>query len=187
MPRRTKAETVARLKDKIGKASALYLLDFTKLGANDFNALRRRLGETKAGVSVVKNRLARRALTECGAASEMAQVLTGPTSMVFAGEDPVGPARTLRELMKRMAALKVKGTYLDQVFYPADRFDFIASLPTKRELQAEVVGVLQGPVLGLTFGLEGLLRELLYVLEQVGESARAPLNSEAPSADGGVA
>jgi len=167
MPKQVKVDAVAGLKDGIEKASALYFIDFTRLAANDFNALRRKLGESKVAVRVVKNRLALRALTESGVPAEIEKLLTGPTSLVFAGDDPVAPARTIREQMRKMVALKVKGAYLDHVLYAADRFDFIAALPTKTELRGQVVGVLDGPISGLVMSLDGLLSELVWVLDQV--------------------
>jgi large subunit ribosomal protein L10 len=183
MPKQVKVDAVAGLKDKIGKASALYFIDFTKLAANDFNALRRKLGESKVRVRVVKNRLALRALTESGVPAGIEKLLTGPTSLVFAGDDPVAPARTIREQMKKMAALKVKGAYLDRVLYQADRFDFIAGLPTKNELRSEVIGVLQGPIWGLVTSLDGLLSELVWVLDQVKDRpAPAATAAEQPAA-----
>jgi large subunit ribosomal protein L10 len=182
MPKQVKVDAVAGLKDKIGKASALYFIDFTKLAANDFNTLRRKLGESKVTVRVVKNRLALRALTESGVPADIEKLLTGPTSLVFAVDDPVAPARTIREQMRKMAALKVKGAYLDHVLYAADRFDFIAGLPTKNELRGEVVGVLQGPIYGLVMTLDGLLSEFVWVLDQVKDRPRdtAPA-AEAPA------
>jgi large subunit ribosomal protein L10 len=96
MPKQVKIDAVAGLKDKIGEASALYFIDFTKLAANDFNALRRKLGELKVTVRVVKNRLALRALTESGVPADIDKLLIGPTSLVFAIDDPVAPARTIR-------------------------------------------------------------------------------------------
>jgi len=183
MPKQAKVDAVAGLKEKIGRASALYFIDFTKLAANDFNALRRRLGESKVAVQVVKNRLALRALTESGVTADIEKFLTGPTSLVFAGDDPVAPARAIREQMRKMTALKVKGAYLDRVLYPADRFDFIAALPTKTELRCEVVGVLQGSIWGLVMSLDGLLSELVWVLDQVKDRPPAATPAaEAPAA-----
>jgi large subunit ribosomal protein L10 len=182
MPKQVKVDAVAALKDKVGKASALYFIDFTKLAANDFNTLRRKLGESKVAVRVVKNRLALRALTESGVPADIEKLLTGPTSLVFAGDDPVAPARTIREQMRKMAALKVKGAYLDRVLYQADRFDFIAALPTKTELRGQVVGVLEGPIWGLVMTLDGLLSELVWVLDQVKDRPAAPAPVPAPEA-----
>jgi large subunit ribosomal protein L10 len=172
MPKQEKIDAVAELKDRIGRASALYFVDFTKVRANDFNTLRRRLGEAKAPVRVVKNRLALRALTETGTSSDIGPMLKGPTSVVFAGEDPVAPARVLKEHMKKNAALRVKGACLDGVIYGADRFDFLAGLPTKQELRAQVVGVLQSPIYELVMSLDGLLSEFVWVLDQVKDRPR---------------
>lgn len=167
MPKQAKIDAVSELKDRIAAATALYFVDFTKVPANDFNALRRRLGEVSAPVRVVKNRLALRALTESGTPAEIEAILKGPTSMVFAGEDPVAPARIIREVMRKLAALKVKGAYLDRNLYQAESFEFLAALPTKFELRGQVVGVLEAPIAELVFGLEGLISDLVYVLDQV--------------------
>ena len=131
---------------------------------------------------MVKNRLALRALIESGVPADIEKLLTGPTSLVFAGDDPVAPARTIREQMKKMAALKVKGAYLDRVLYLADRFDFIAALPTKNELRGEVVGVLQGPIWGLVMSLDGLLSEFVWVLDQVKDRPAAAPPAAVPEA-----
>jgi large subunit ribosomal protein L10 len=183
MPKQEKVDTIAELKDRIAAASALYFIDFTKVTANDFNALRRKLG---VPVRVVKNRLALRALTESGTPAEVEAILKGPTSVVFAGEDPVAPARTIREAAKKSTALKVKGAYLDRTLYGADRFEFLASLPTKIELRSELVGVLQSPISELVYGLEWLLNDLVFVLDQIkdrtAEAAAAPAGAEAAPA-----
>lgn len=183
MPKQEKIEAIARLKEQIASASALYFLDFTKVTANDFNALRRRLG---VPVRVVKNRLALRALTESGTPPAVEAMLKGPTSLVFAGEDPVAPARTIREAVKKGDGLRFKGAFLDGTLFGADRFEFLASLPTKHELRAEVVGVLESPIAELVFGLESLIGDLVFVLDQVrervGESAATAEPATAPAA-----
>lgn len=167
MPKQEKIDSVAELKDRIAGSSALYFVDFTKVTANDFNALRRKLGELNVRVRVVKNRLALRALTESGSPAGIESLLKGPTSIVFAAEDPIAPARTIRDAAKKNADLKVKGAYLDKALYAAERFDFIAGLPTKHELRGQLVGVLEGPIWEFVLGLESLLNDLVYVLDQI--------------------
>jgi|WetSurMetagenome_2_1015567.scaffolds.fasta_scaffold31349_3 large subunit ribosomal protein L10 len=180
MPKQEKIDSVADLKDRIASSSALYFVDFAKVTANDFNALRRKLGELNVRVRVVKNRLALRALTESGTPAEVEALLKGPTSIVFAAEDPIAPARTIRDAAKKNAALKVKGAYLDRAIYLADRFDFIAGLPTKHELRGQLVGVLEGPIWEFVLGLESLLNDLVYVLDQVKDR---PMPATEPTAE----
>jgi len=178
MPKQEKIDAVAELKERIAQASALYFIDFSKVKANDFNALRRRLGELKVAMRVVKNRLALRALTESGTAEEIGSLLKGPTSVVFAGEDPVAPARLVRDAARKLEAIKVKGAYFDRTIYGAAQFDFLAGLPTKHELLGQLVGTLEGPIWEFVLGLDGLLSELVWVLDQVkdlpGDKAQPP-------------
>ena len=167
MPTQQKIDSVAELKALAEKASALYFIDFTKVGANDINAFRRRLDELKVAVQVVKNRLAARAFTESGVPAKVEDILVGPTSVVFAAEDPVAPARLIKDVQRKLTALKVKGAYLEGVIYAAEQFEYLAALPTKADLRAQVVGILQGPISGLVFSLDGLLSELVWTLDQI--------------------
>ncbi|OYD14668.1 50S ribosomal protein L10 [candidate division WOR-3 bacterium JGI_Cruoil_03_51_56] len=167
MPKEEKAEKVARLKEQVSQASAFYFLDFTKVGANEFNTLRRSLRKAGATIKVVKNRLALRALDQSGFGNEVADFLHGPTSLVLAAQDPIAPARIIKEMAGKLRALKVKGAYVDDAVYPAEQFGFLASLPTKDELRGQVVGTLASPVWELASGLERITSEFVYVLDQL--------------------
>lgn len=181
MPNEVKAKEIAALRERAQAASALYFVDFSGVTAIDIGGLRRLLREQKVTMRVVKNTLALRALTEAGVASAVEKVLRGPTSVVFAADDPVAPARLLKEATVRLKALKVKGAWFDGTVYPADRFDFLASLPGKQDLRAELVGVLQGPISELVFVLDGLLPELVRVLDGVKDKKAAELAPDAPA------
>jgi large subunit ribosomal protein L10 len=49
----------------------------------------------------------------------------------------------------------------------------LANLPTKKELYAMVVGRLQGPIYGMVFALNGILRKLVYVLNAIEEKKKS--------------
>jgi ribosomal protein L10 len=167
MPKEEKIKFIEELKNKIRSATALYFLDFTGLSANDFNDFRQNARQRKMLVKVVKNQLAFRALRECGVPEQIADLLRGPTTMVFAEEDPVAPARFVKEVGKRLANLKFKGAFLENVIYTPEKFDLLATLPTKDELRAELVGVLSGSISGVVGVLEGLLSELAWIIDEL--------------------
>jgi large subunit ribosomal protein L10 len=178
MPSDKKIKEVAALRELVEQASAFYFLDFTGVGVNDFNTTRRRLRDAGAQVRVVKNRLALLAFTESGVSEEVEQFLRGATSVVLTGEDIVTPVRVIKDITRKLEALKFKGAYLDKVFYTAEQFAYLASLPTKSELRVQVVGVLQAPIWELALGLEGLMNEFVFVLDQIKEcQADAPAGS----------
>ncbi|HDQ99464.1 MAG TPA: 50S ribosomal protein L10 [candidate division WOR-3 bacterium] len=169
MPSAKKEKEVAALTELVRGATGYYFLDFTGVAANDFNMARRQLRTAGASIRVVKNRLAFRALVESGIGEEVAEYLKGPTSVVVVREDAIVPARVLKEIARKLTALKVKGAYVEETFFDADRFDFLASLPTKDDLRGQLVGVLSAPIWELANSLEGLLNEFAYVLDQLGE------------------
>ncbi len=162
-----KAKVIEELRERVRSAKALYFVDFTGVSANDFNEMRRRARQQQLSVKVVKNTLVERVLEEFGAPAGVNEILRGPTSIMFSLEDPVAPARLLREMKDRMPAIKFKGAYFENTVYPANQFDFLATLPTKDDLRAQLVGVLSGPISGLVQVLSGLLGELVWVLEQL--------------------
>lgn len=167
MPKPEKTETIAELRRQVESAAALYFLDFTRIGANEFNWLRRRLSESGASVRVVKNRLAIRALSESGIKGDVAPLLRGPTSLVFAGRDALAPARVIRDALKTLQMLQVKGAYLDRTVYGAADFTYLASLPTKEELQRQLVGAVLAPLWGFASTLNQVLAEFVFVLDQL--------------------
>jgi len=168
MANEEKIKLVAELAEKIRQASAVYFVDFTSVKANDFNDLRRAARTRRVMVKVVKNSLALRALRECGVPAEIEDVLKGPTTVMFTQDDPVAPARLLKETSGRIGGIRFKGAYFEQNIFRTEQFDFLASLPSKEELRGQVVGVLAGAIGGLVGILEGLMAELVWVLDEIG-------------------
>ncbi|MEO0004414.1 MAG: 50S ribosomal protein L10 [candidate division WOR-3 bacterium] len=171
MGKAEKVKVIEELKERIKRSEAIYFVDFTGVPANDFNDLRRTARAQGLKVKVVKNQLALRALEECGVPEDIETILKGPTSVIFAEDDAVAPAR----LLKNFPSLKFKGAYLEKTIYPAERFDFLVNLPTKDELRTQLVGVLMSPIAELLGVLEGLLGELVWVFE---EMQRRPQSQE---------
>lgn len=167
MPRQEKIDAVEQLKERVRSTSALYLVDFAGVNANDFADLRRRLRGHRVLVRVVKNRLALRAMVECGVPSDVSEMLQGPTTVVFATEDPIAPARLLKDALGRLKGLKVKGVYLERNLYRADQFEMLAALPTKEDLRAQLAGLLEAPISGLVLGLENMPGELIWVFDEL--------------------
>lgn len=171
MPRQEKVAEVEQLTALVRAASALYFVDFAGLSANDFTDFRRRLRAHRVQVRVVKNRLAIRAMVESGVPSEVAEVLYGPTTIVFAGDDPIAPARLLKDVLGKLKGPRVKGAFLENSLYRSDQFDMLAALPTKEELRMQFVGLLGAPLFDLVLTLENSMVELVRVFDEL---ARRP-------------
>jgi large subunit ribosomal protein L10 len=171
VPTQDKVDTVADLKTRLVGARALLLTEYRGLTVAQLSDLRKQLRAVAAEYKVVKNRLARLALSP-----ELAGVgthLKGPTGMIISREDPVAVAKALHTFAKTNQALVIKAGYVEgQVLEPAG-LKALADLPSKEALRAQLVGALQGPLAQLVGLLQAPQRDIVYVLEQRGKQAAA--------------
>lgn len=172
MAQRTKAEKIevtAQLAKQLGESDVVYLADFTGLNVKDMTELRKRFREAGTQFVVVKNRLALRALEDLDL-PDISEYLRGPTGFVIGSDDPVVPAKTLREFAKEFEdrpTLKVG--VVEKRLLTVEQINKLADLPPREALLAGIAGSLTAPVAGIVGVLEGLLRDIAYM---VGEVAR---------------
>ncbi len=165
--RNQKIEVTAELVNRLGDARVLYLADFTGLNVKDMTELRRRFREAGTRFIVVKNRLALRALEQLDL-PDISEHLRGPTGFVIGGDDPIIPAKTLREFAKEYEDRPaVKVGVVDNRIVSAEEIRQLADLPPREELLANIMGSLTAPVAGIAGVLNGLLRNLAYMIEEV--------------------
>ncbi len=165
--RKEKIELTAELAERLGEAEILYLTDFTGIDVKNMTELRRRFRESGARFVVVKNRLALRALEQLDL-PDISEHLTGPTGFVLAGDDPVVPAKTLREFAKEFDDRPaVKVGVVKKRLVSREEIEQLAELPPREELLGSIAGSLTAGVSGIVGVLEGLLRDIAVLAEEV--------------------
>ena len=169
MPKKEKLESVKKLKIMLSEASGIYFADCSKVKGKDISVLRHRLRESEIMTKVVKNRLALLAFKELGFDDSIKTFLTGPTSLIVTNQDSITPARLIKELAKKLTEIKIKGAYADKTIFTAEQFNLLANLPTRLELQATLVGVLNQPIQAIVFILDNLLGNLFFTLEAISQ------------------
>ena len=117
---------------------------------------------------VVKNTLALRAM-EAASFSGLEDVFAGPTAVVFAGEDPVSAAQVLDDFSKTHESFTVKAGLVEGRRIAADDVKKLASLPSRDELLGQVAGLMQAPMQSFVGALDGLLYQMVGVLEALRE------------------
>lgn len=174
MDRANKETFVAELRDRISRAPAFYLTDFTGLTVKQMTALRRSLRGAGAEYVVVKNRLVQLALAETDL-PDMSESLSGPTGVVFGFGDAVSAAKALSDFAKDHDQRPVfKLGILDSKVLAPEQIDRIAKLPPREQLLSELAGALQAPMAALAGVLGAKLQEtagLLDALKQEREAA----------------
>ncbi len=179
MPTQEKVESVEDLKRRLSGVKTVLLAEYRGLTVQQLNDLRRQLRSVSAEYKIVKNRLARLALSE--SLSGVKSLLKGPTGMVISKDDPVAVAKALHTFARTNQALVIKAGYVEgQMLEPAG-LKALADLPSKEAIRSQIVGALQGPMAQLVGLLQAPQRELVYVLSQRGKNAEQT-SSNSPGA-----
>jgi large subunit ribosomal protein L10 len=165
MVRPEKLEAVKTLKGKFSAAKGLVLADFTGLTVSEANELRRKCREAQVEYRVVKNSIARLAAKEAEI-HELEQHFQGPVAVALSETDSIAPARVLAEFRKVAQKLTFKAGYVEGRLFTPEQVREIAALPSREGLLAQVIGAVQAPMGQIVWTIEGVLRNLVSVIEQ---------------------
>jgi large subunit ribosomal protein L10 len=176
MPTARKEAAVGELTEKLAQATNLFLTDYQGLTVAEITKLRGELRKDGNTYAVVKNTLFRIAAGDL--AAKLETFLAGPTGIVFAGADPVAPAKALKTFSDTVKRVAVKAAYIDGIVVDAAQVEKLAKLPPKLELIANLVGTLANPLRGLVTVLSGNQSGLVRVLQRIAEQkSAAPSNA----------
>jgi len=172
MPTARKETAVQELRERLAGSQNLFLTDFQGLTVEEITKLRGELRKDGSTYAVVKNTLFKIAAGE-DIAKQLDAYLAGPTGIVFAGTDPVAPAKAIKQFADDSKKLGIKAAYIDGVLVDAKQVNVLASLPPKIELIARLVGTLASPLRGLVTVLSGNQSGLVRVLNSIREQKEA--------------
>ena len=170
MPTQEKIEAVEDLKARLDGVKTVLLTEYRGLTVQQISELRKQLRAVSAEYKVVKNRLAKIAVS----ASELEVLkpqLTGPIALVVSKNDPVAVAKAVSTFARTNQALTIKGGYVDGRFMQPDALKALSELPSKEALRAQLVGAISGPLTQLVSLLQAPQRELAYILAERGKDA----------------
>jgi len=166
MPKtKQKKQEISRdLKKKLAKAKSVVFTSFNALNVKDNEALRSALVKENSEYYAAKKTLLARALSEANIDVD-ARSFDGQVAISFGYADEVAPAKVLAKFIKDTEGkLSFLGGVLEGKFVDAQGVAALATLPSKDELYAKIVGSINAPVSGFVNVLAGNLRSLMNVL-----------------------
>ena len=132
----------------------------------------------EAGVEytlVIKNSIIRFSAKENGY-DALDEYLVGPTALAISLDDPVAPSKLLSKFAKQYDKLEIKAGVVEGKILDINGIKSIASLPSREELVAKVVGGLAGPLYGFVNVLNANIRGLVVALKHIAEKSKLKLN-----------
>jgi large subunit ribosomal protein L10 len=152
-----KKAVVAEVSAQVANAQTIVVAEYRGIEVGDLTQLRKKARESGVYLRVLKNTLVRRAVA--GTSFEgLSAVMTGP--LIYSmSQDAVAAAKVLNDFAKTNDKLVLKagcysGKMLDQAAVKA-----LASIPSREELLAKLLGVMQAPVSTFACALAALAKK----------------------------
>lgn len=166
MPTQAKVDQVRELREKLEKCSIAVTTTYTNIPVNEMTELRRQVRGAGLEFLVVKNTLMSLA-ADAAQLPQIKEVMQGPTAVAFGYDEPVDVARILQDYIRTTrSALTIQGAVMGRGPVLSTReVERLATLPTKPQLIAQLLGQMQAPIYGLLRVLNGPLSNFGYLLQ----------------------
>ena len=165
LSRARKEEILQGYGQELAGATHAFLLSYKGVTVPQVTEMRARIRRKGGKYVVVKNTLALRAVAD-GTLKALEPHFTGPTAVAY-GADAVGLAKVLSDFMKEVPAFQFKAALVDGRPVVASQITELANLPSREELIAKLLFLLQSPVTRLARLLAAVPQQLVSVLGQV--------------------
>lgn len=173
LTRQQKSDLLAEYQQGLAEAPHAFLLSYKGISVPQVTELRDKVRDQGGTYTVVKNRIALRAI-EGKALDELKGEFSGPIAVVYSDSDPVALAKALTDFAKATATpgpvIEFKGGLVDSQQVSAEQVRQIADLPSREELIAKLVFMLQSPIARFVRGLGAITQQFVSVLDQVAKS-----------------
>lgn len=163
---------VEEIKQKIADSKSVVFVDYKGLTVAEVSELRNKFRAAGAEYKVYKNTLLRKAFNELGITA-FDEALNGPTATAFS-KDEITAAKLLVEAAKATPEkIVTKCAYVDNAYVDANGVTALASMPSREELIAKMLGSMQAPLANFAGVLTQLLRGVVVALNAIAEKKGA--------------
>lgn len=163
--RSDKEKDLAFLRDEFQAANNIFLAGFEKMTVSQDYQLRKTVKEAGGEYKVVKNNLAQKA-SEGLSSEPLFEKLAGMTSIAYTKGDVVALAKALTGYAKANPVFVFKAGLVEGRVIDVKGINDLSSLPSKEEIYAKLLYVIQAPAQQLVTAMNGVGRNLAVVVDQ---------------------
>ncbi|MDM8533301.1 50S ribosomal protein L10 [Clostridiaceae bacterium HSG29] len=154
-----KKKIVEEIKGKLEKSKSVILSDYRGLNVTETSELRKNFREAGVEYKVYKNNLVKLAV-EGTEFAELAKDLVGPNAIAFGYDDPVVPAKVIKNFSKNNDKLTLKTGVIEGEYYEAAKMLEIAEIPSKDQLIVKFLGSIKSPVNNFVYLLNNISEKM---------------------------
>jgi len=159
-----KAQIIDDIKEKLEKAKSLVFADYRGMKMTDLQEVRKNIKE-KGRFEIAKINLARIAFDEKEKFDEI--VGKNALAIAYSFDDEISVPREIKKFATGNENLKILGGFYGGKFLTKEEIEELADIPSKEELLAKLIMIVQGPVYGLHGALNNFAPRLVNVLKAI--------------------
>jgi len=161
-----KKEALLALKEKIAKQKAMFFVDFSGFKVKEMSSLRKKIRAVDGEFKVAKKTLMSLAFKDAKIEVKPKE-LPGEIALVLGYKDEVSPAKLIWETARGNVNLKILGGFMNNKLMTKEEVEFLAQLPSREQLLAQLVASIQAPVTNFVYALKYNLKGLVYLLSVI--------------------
>lgn len=170
--REKKKAILQDLTDRFSKSKSMVFIGFQGLTVKDNTVLRRKFRAEGIDYTVAKKTLIKKGLESVKIAGTENFSAEGPMAVAVGYDDEIAPARIAKEFGRTNDKVLILGGVMNSEVMDAVAMKQIASLPGKDQLRAQLLATMNAPVSGFVNVLAGNMRNLMNVLNAIGEEKK---------------
>ena len=153
------------IKEKFQRFGSFVIMQYAGLNANAANDFRRAIGKSGGDVEVARKRVLLKAATDAGIELD-SSFLSGHIGIVFLGQDPIETTKAVFKFSQdREKVIKVLGGRFDDQMYTGADVERLSTLPSKDEMRAQLLSVLEAPLVQIVNTMDAVLTSVPYCLD----------------------
>ena len=167
-----KQDKVSQIKENIDKAQVAIVTEYKGYSVEEITNLRRALQKEEGDYMVTKNTLAKLAVKDTPY-EVLAETFKGPIAIAFGFGDQVAPAKVLSKFIKDAKKGEIVAAALDGKLLSAEEAKALATIPSKEEIYAKMLGCVNSPATGIVGSINAVMASLTRAVAAVRDQKSA--------------
>ena len=160
---------VEEITSKIKASKSVVFVDYNKLTVAEVSELRNKCREAGCEYKVYKNTLVRKAFNDMGY-NQFDEALNGPTAIAFSADEVTAAKLMTKAAKDYEGKIVLKCAFSDNAYVDKKGVEALATMPSREELVAKMLGSMQAPLSNFAGILNNLVSGIVRVLARVAEN-----------------